>query len=78
VQVYAIIDDRSSPGHPLGEAVEVFIRREDADRFIEEVHGDEAKLAGYVRIELRELRLASVPGGCPLMSADSSGRLACV
>ena len=35
--VFAITDDRSSPDHPLGDAVETFIRREDAERFIEEV-----------------------------------------
>jgi hypothetical protein len=34
--VYAIIDQRSSPDHPLGVPSEVFIRREDAERFIEE------------------------------------------
>jgi hypothetical protein len=39
VIVYAIIDVRSSPDHPLGDAVETFIRREDAERFIEEVRG---------------------------------------
>jgi hypothetical protein len=33
--VYVIIDVRSSPDHPLGDAIETFIRREDADRFIE-------------------------------------------
>ena len=34
---YAIIDLRSSRDHPLGDAVETLIRREDAERFIEEV-----------------------------------------
>ncbi len=46
---------RSSPDHPLGEAVETFIRREDAERFIEEVRGDDPELASYLRIEEREL-----------------------
>jgi hypothetical protein len=51
VLVYAIIDPRSSPNHPLGDAVETFVRREDAERFIEEVRGDEPDLASYLRIE---------------------------
>ncbi len=33
----------------------VFIRREDAERFIEEVRGDEPELAAQLRIEEREL-----------------------
>ena len=36
VNVYAVIDDALSH-FPLGGAVEVFVRREDAKRFIEEV-----------------------------------------
>ena len=32
VLVYAIIDLRSSRDHPLGDAVETFVRREDAER----------------------------------------------
>ena len=55
VLVYAIIDLRSSPDHPLGDAVETFIRREDAERFVEEVRGDDPDLASYLRIEEREL-----------------------
>ncbi|MET0713441.1 MAG: hypothetical protein ABWY57_00890 [Mycetocola sp.] len=40
--IYAVVDTRSSSTHPLGDAVEAFIRREDAERFIEEVRGDDA------------------------------------
>ena len=36
---------------PLGDSVEVFIRREDAERFIEEVRGGEPELASHLRIE---------------------------
>jgi hypothetical protein len=43
---------------PLGEAVETFIRREDAERFIEEVRGDDPDLASYLRIEERDLEAA--------------------
>jgi hypothetical protein len=45
---------RSTPDHPLGDAVKTFIRREDAERFIEEVR-DEPELAEHLRIEEREL-----------------------
>ena len=32
-----------------------FIRREDAERFIEKVRGDDPELASYLRIEEREV-----------------------
>jgi len=41
VIVYAILDIRSSPDHPLGDAIETFLRREDAERFIAEVRSDD-------------------------------------
>ena len=44
-----------SPDFPLGDALETFIRREDAERFIEEVRGDDPDIASYLRIEEREL-----------------------
>ena len=53
--VYVILDRRSSPDHPLGDAVETFLRREDAERFIKEVRGDDPDLASYLRIEERAL-----------------------
>ncbi len=53
--VYAVVDDALSPGFPLGDARAVFVRREDAERFIEEVRGDEPELAAKLRIEEREL-----------------------
>jgi len=57
VPVYAVIDDSLSPTFPLGEALEVFVRRADAERFVEEVRGDDPELASYLRIEGRELRI---------------------
>jgi hypothetical protein len=54
VIVCAIIDVRSSPDHPLGDAIDTFIRREDAEGFVE-VRGDDPELASYLRIEEREL-----------------------
>jgi len=55
VHVCVILVDRSSPTHTLGDAIETFLRREDAERFVEEVRGDEPELARYLRIEEREL-----------------------
>jgi hypothetical protein len=53
--VHAIIDVRSSLDHPLGEAIETFIRREDAERFIDDVRGDDPELASTYGSEEREL-----------------------
>jgi hypothetical protein len=55
VIVYAVIDDSLSPDFPFGDAVETFVRREDAERFIEDVRGDDPELASRLRIEEREL-----------------------
>jgi len=35
--VYAVVDDALSPTFPLGDALEVYMRCEDAERFIEEI-----------------------------------------
>ena len=56
--VYVILDPRTSPDHPLDDAIETFIRREDAEPFVEEVRGDEPDLAEYLRLEERERRRA--------------------
>ncbi len=53
--VYAVVDDLLSATFPLGQALEVFIRRDDAERFIEEVRGDDSEIAAKLRIEEREL-----------------------
>ena len=55
MKVYAVVDDLLSPTFPLGDAIETFIRREDAERFVEEVRSDDPELASYLRIERREL-----------------------
>jgi hypothetical protein len=49
VIVYAVVDDALSPDFPLGVELEVFIRREDAERFIDNVGGDDPELATYLR-----------------------------
>jgi hypothetical protein len=55
VRVYVIPDDRTGLEHPLGEAVDVLLTREDAEHFLDEVRGDDPELASYLRIEEREL-----------------------
>jgi hypothetical protein len=45
VLVYTVVDDSLSLTFPLGDALEVYIRREDAERFIAEVRGDDPELA---------------------------------
>jgi hypothetical protein len=55
VIVYAVVDDALSPEFPLGDFLEVFVRREDAEQFIEEVRGDEPELAAKLRIDERQL-----------------------
>jgi hypothetical protein len=55
VLVYAVVDDSLSPTFPLGDMLEVYVRREDAERFLEEVRDDEPELAQQLRIEQREL-----------------------
>lgn len=52
---YAVVDDALSPDFPLGVELDVFIRREDAERFIEEVRGDEPELASFLRVDERDL-----------------------
>ena len=41
VIVYAVVDDALSRDFPLGVELEVFVRREDAERLVEEVRGDD-------------------------------------
>ena len=47
---------RSSSNPALaGEDLTVVVRREDAERFVEEVRGDDSEVAAKLRIEEREL-----------------------
>lgn len=45
VLVYAVVDDALSADFPLGDSLEVFTRREDAERFVEEVRRDAPEAA---------------------------------
>lgn len=53
--VYAVVDTRLSLTSPLGDAIETFVRRENAERFIAEVRNDDPDVASSLRIEEREL-----------------------
>ena len=53
---YAVVDAAAlSPDFRLGDSIETFIRREDAERLVKEVRGDDPELASYLRIDEREL-----------------------
>lgn len=52
--VCAVVDETLSPDSPLGEKLEVFLRQ-DAERFVEDVRGDDPELAAKLRIEEREV-----------------------
>lgn len=75
VIVHAVVDDALSPDFPLGNALEVFVRREDAERFIAEVRGDDPEVAEKLRIEERELEVGTpfeqfVGGGADVVYAN--------
>ena len=57
--VYAVVDDARSPDLQLGDAVEIFLRREDAERFSEGVRGDDPEVAEKLRIERVRLEFES-------------------
>jgi len=57
--VYAVVDDALSPDIPLGVELGL-VRREDAERFIEEVRGDDPEVAAKLRVEERELDTGDV------------------
>jgi hypothetical protein len=69
VLVYAVVDDSLSR-HLLGDSIDVFVRREAAERFIDDVRGDDPELAKPLRIEERELEVGGRNG-------DRPGRFTC-
>jgi hypothetical protein len=81
VIVYAVVDDALSPDFPLGDALETFIRREDAERFLEEIRSDDPEIATKMRIEEQELeaggrnyRAERVPRGVQTTRRGSHAR----
>jgi hypothetical protein len=63
VFVYLIHDARCSLDHLLGDAIDVLVRGEDAERLLDEVHKDDQELARHLRIVERELDPAPVRSG---------------
>lgn len=55
VVVYTVVDPTLSLTSPRGDSIEVFVRREDAQRFVDEIRGDDPELASQLRIEERKL-----------------------
>jgi hypothetical protein len=55
VLAYVINDVRCNPDHPLGDAIEGAVHREDAERLLDEVREDDPELARRLRIMEREL-----------------------
>lgn len=62
VRLYAVVDTRSSPDLPRRDAIETFLHREDAERFVEEVRTEDAERAGHLGIEERERKTSIVSG----------------
>jgi hypothetical protein len=52
--VFAVVNLRSSLDHPLGDAIETFIRREAADHFIARVKRDDPQFASNLRVVERD------------------------
>jgi uncharacterized protein (UPF0210 family) len=57
VVVFAVVDASLSPTSPLGDSIDTFVRREDAERFIERVERDDPQLASHLRVVERELEV---------------------
>ena len=53
--IHAVVLYALAPDLPIGDTIETFIRREDAERFIEEIRNDDPVLAAKLQIEEREL-----------------------
>ena len=58
--IVSAVRDLSLSPHCLGDALEVYLCREDVECFIEEVRGDDPELAKPLRIEERELEAGGV------------------
>ena len=58
--VYAIVASSLSPTSPLGDALETFVRREDAERFVEEVRGDDPEARDVADCSSLDVRCAEV------------------
>lgn len=50
----------SRPTSRSADSLDVYIRRADAERFVEEVRGDDPELASHLQIAERELEAGEV------------------
>jgi hypothetical protein len=62
VSVFAVVDTRASSDDARGGAIETFLRREDAERFVDEIRADDPELAGHLRIQERQRKTDIVSG----------------
>jgi hypothetical protein len=53
--IHAVVDESRSPTSPLGDAIDTFLRREDAEQSIANVRRDDPQLAAHRRAVEREL-----------------------
>jgi hypothetical protein len=54
--VYAVVDESLSPTSPLGDAIDTFVRRVDAERFIARVKRDDPQLESHLRVRRARTR----------------------
>ena len=57
---HAVVLYALAPDLHIGDTLETFIRREDAEQFIEKVRSDDPVLAAKLRIEVRELQVGGL------------------
>ena len=57
MRVYAIVNVTTRSDHSLGEALDEFLHRDDAERFVEDVRASEPELADELRIVEHELKV---------------------
>lgn len=57
MRVYAIVNVNTRVDRPLGDAIDEFLHRDDAERFVEDVRAREPELAAELRIIERELNV---------------------
>ena len=70
--VYAVVDDALSPDVRLGDALEVFVRREDAERFIHDVRGDDPEAAASCELKSGSSRRVGLELGARSHPASSA------
>ena len=57
MRVYAIVNVTTRGDHSLGETLDEFLHRDDAERFVEDVRASEPELADELRIVEHELKV---------------------